>query len=176
MDELAERLGLDPVELRLRNEPKVDPEEGPFSTRALVPCLKEGAQRFGWDGAPGPAGARRPLAGRHGHGRRDPRQLPAQAEAKVTMESERHAVVEMDMTDIGTGTYTVFAQIAAEVLDLPVENIKVRLGHSPYPDTPGSGGSFGASSCGAALHAACTSSRPASPRAKAPRACRRPAR
>ena len=79
-----------------------------------------------------------------------------EAEAKVTMESERHAVVEMDMTDIGTGSYTVFAQIAAEVLDLPVENIKVKLGHSSYPDTPGSGGSFGASSCGAALHDACT--------------------
>jgi xanthine dehydrogenase YagR molybdenum-binding subunit len=61
----------------------------------------------------------------------------------------------MDMTDIGTGSYTVFAQIAAEVLDLPVQNIKVRLGHSSYPITPGSGGSFGASSCGAALHDAC---------------------
>ena len=73
------------------------------------------------------------------------------AEARVTMASARNAVVEMDMTDIGTGSYTVFAQIAAELLDLPVGNIEVRLGHSSYPITPGSGGSFGASSCGAAL-------------------------
>jgi xanthine dehydrogenase YagR molybdenum-binding subunit len=78
------------------------------------------------------------------------------AEAKVTMTSARTATVEMDMTDIGTGSYTIFAQIAAELLDLPVEAITVKLGHSSYPDTPGSGGSFGASSCGAALHAACT--------------------
>ena len=159
MDELAVRLDMDPVELRLKNEPKVDPEKKvPFSTRALVPCLQGGRPtlRLGQAQCPARPGARRQLAGRHGHGGRDPRQLPAPAKARVTMEGERHAVVEMDMTDIGTGSYTVFAQIAAEVLDMPVENIKVRLGHSSYPDTPGSGGSFGASSCGAALHDACT--------------------
>jgi xanthine dehydrogenase YagR molybdenum-binding subunit len=159
MDELAVRLDMDPIELRLKNEPREDPEKKvPFSTRALVPCLQEGARRFGWD-------KRQALPGRV----RDGNWLLGmgvaaairgnflrEAEARVTMESERHAVVEMDMTDIGTGSYTVFAQIAAEVLDLPVENIKVKLGHSSYPDTPGSGGSFGASSCGAALHDACT--------------------
>jgi xanthine dehydrogenase YagR molybdenum-binding subunit len=159
MDELAVRLDIDPIELRLKNEPKEDPEKKvPFSTRALVPCLKEGAQRFGWDKRNARPGQMRDgnwlvglgvAAAIRGNFLRE-------AEAKVTMESERHAVVEMDMTDIGTGSYTVFAQIAAEVLDLPVENIKVKLGHSSYPDTPGSGGSFGASSCGAALHDACT--------------------
>ncbi len=159
MDELAVRLDMDPIELRLKNEPKEDPERKvPFSTRALVPCLTEGAKRFGWDkrnARPGQVRDGNWLLGM-GVAAAIRGNFLREAEAKVTMESERHAVVEMDMTDIGTGSYTVFAQIAAEVLDLPVENIKVKLGHSSYPDTPGSGGSFGASSCGAALHDACT--------------------
>jgi xanthine dehydrogenase YagR molybdenum-binding subunit len=159
MDELAARLGMDPVELRLKNEPKEDPEKHvPFSTRALVPCLQQGAQRFGWDKRnPRPRSTRdgRWLIGM-GVAAAIRGNYFREAEARVTMGSERHALVEMDMTDIGTGSYTVFAQIAAEILDLPVENIEVRLGHSSYPDTPGSGGSFGASSCGAALHDACT--------------------
>jgi xanthine dehydrogenase YagR molybdenum-binding subunit len=150
---------MDPIELRLKNEPREDPEKKvPFSTRALVPCLTEGAKRFGWDkrnARPGQVRDGNWLLGM-GVAAAIRGNFLREAEAKVTMESERHAVVEMDMTDIGTGSYTVFAQIAAEVLDLPVENIKVRLGHSSYPDTPGSGGSFGASSCGAALHDACT--------------------
>lgn len=159
IDELAIRLDMDPIELRLKNEPKQDPEKKvSFSTRALVPCLKEGAQRFGWDrrqSRPGQVRDGNWLVGM-GVAAAIRGNYLREAEAKVTMESERHAIVEMDMTDIGTGSYTVFAQVAAEVLDLPVENIKVRLGHSAYPDTPGSGGSFGASSCGAALHDACT--------------------
>ena len=159
MDELAVALNIDPIELRLRNEPKEDPEKNvPFSTRALVPCLKEGARRFGWDKRnPRPRGTRDGnwLVGM-GVAAAIRGNFLRKAEAKVTMESARQTVVEMDMTDIGTGSYTVFAQIAAELLDLPVENIKVKLGHSSYPDTPGSGGSFGASSCGAALHDACT--------------------
>ena len=159
MDELAQRLDMDPVALRLKNEPKEDPEKKvPFSTRALVPCLQEGAKRFGWDkrrSRPGQVRDGNWLVGM-GVAASIRGNFLREAEARVTMESERHAVVEMDMTDIGTGSYTVFAQIAAEVLGLPVENIKVKLGHSSYPDTPGSGGSFGASSCGAALHDACT--------------------
>jgi xanthine dehydrogenase YagR molybdenum-binding subunit len=159
MDELAVRLNMDPIELRIRNEPQQDPEKNvPFSTRALVPCLEEGARRFGWNKRnPKPRSTRdgRWLVGM-GVAAAIRGNFLRPAEAKVTMESARHAAVEMDMTDIGTGSYTVFAQIAAELLDLPVENIRVKLGHSSYPDTPGSGGSFGASSCGAALHEACT--------------------
>ena len=159
MDELAVRLDMDPVELRLKNEPEEDPEKKvPFSTRALVPCLTEGSRRFGWNKRnpqPGEVRDGNWLVGM-GVAAAIRGNFLREAEARVTMESDRHAVVEMDMTDIATGSYTVFAQIAAEVLDLPVENVKVRLGHSSYPDTPGSGGSFGASSCGAALHDACT--------------------
>ena len=87
---------------------------------------------------------------------------------RCAMESERHAVVELDMTDIGTGTYTILTQIAAEALDLPVEVSRCELGDSSLSRPPGSGGSFGAASCGRCaprcLHA---SSRPGSPRAMA---------
>ncbi len=158
MDELATRLNIDPIELRIKNEPKEDPEKNvPFSTRALVPCLQEGARRFGWDKRQA-----RPQSVRDGRwlvglgvAAAIRGNILRPAEARVTMQSARNAVVEMDMTDIGTGSYTIFAQIAAEGLGLPVENVEVRLGHSSYPITPGSGGSFGASSCGAALYDAC---------------------
>jgi xanthine dehydrogenase YagR molybdenum-binding subunit len=158
VDELAMRLKMDPIELRIRNEPKEDPEkEVQFFTRALVPCLQEGARRFGWDRRQA-----RPQSVRDGRwlvglgvAAAIRGNILRPAEARVTMQSARNAVVEMDMTDIGTGSYTIFAQIAAELLGLPVENVEVRLGRSSYPVTPGSGGSFGAASCGAALHDAC---------------------
>jgi xanthine dehydrogenase YagR molybdenum-binding subunit len=158
MDELAVRLEMDPVELRIRNEPTQDPEKDvPFSTRALVPCLREGARRFGWDKRQA-----RPQSVRDGRWLVGMGVAAAirgnflrPAEARVTMQSAQKAVVEMDMTDIGTGSYTILAQIAAERLGLPVENVEMRLGHSSYPVTPGSGGSFGAASSGAALHDAC---------------------
>jgi xanthine dehydrogenase YagR molybdenum-binding subunit len=73
------------------------------------------------------------------------------ATAKVRMDEERKVTVEMDMTDIGTGSYTIFAQVAAETLDLPVEKVRVKLGRSSYAKTPGSGGSFGAASCCSAV-------------------------
>ena len=159
IDELAVALDIDPIALRLKNEPEQDPEkEVPFSTRALIPCLTEGAKRFGWDKRrkqPGSARDGKWLVGM-GVAAAIRGNYLRKAAARVTMKSARQAFVEMDMTDIGTGSYTVFAQIAADVLGLPVGNIEVRLGHSSYPDTPGSGGSFGASSCGAALHDACT--------------------
>lgn len=158
MDELAERLRMDPVELRLKNEPKEDPEKKvPYSTRALVPCLQEGAKRFGWDrrqAQPGRVRDGRWLVGL-GMAAAIRGNFLRPAEALVRLDSAERAVVEMDMTDIGTGSYTIFAQIAAETLGFKVENIDVRLGHSSFANTPGSGGSFGASSCGAALHDAC---------------------
>lgn len=159
MDELAERLRLDPVELRIRNEPEQDPEKKvPFSTRNLVPCLREGARRFGWDKRQAEPGRVRDGAWLVGMGMAAAIRgnFLRKAEARVSMKSRDRAVVEMDMTDIGTGSYTIFAQIAAELLEIPVANVEVRLGRSDLPNTPGSGGSFGASSCGAALHDACT--------------------
>jgi xanthine dehydrogenase YagR molybdenum-binding subunit len=158
MDELAEALDLDPLELRLRNEPGRDPEKNiPFSTRSLVACLKQGAERFGWDRRPRKPGSLKDGPWLVGFGMagaiRPNFRLPANA--RVRMEPGRKVTVEMDMTDIGTGSYTIFAQVAAELLQVPLDSVTVRLGHSSYPITPGSGGSFGAASCTAALREAC---------------------
>ena len=158
IDELAVKLNMDPIALRLKNEPKEDPEKHiPFSTRNLVTCLQQGAERFGWNKRNAKPGANRQGQWLIGMGVAAAIRgnILRTAEAKVTMDSAKAATVEMDMTDIGTGSYTIFAQIAAEILDIPIEGVTVKLGHSSYPITPGSGGSFGASSCGAALLDAC---------------------
>ena len=158
IDELAAKLSMDPIELRLKNEPKEDPEQHvPFSTRNLTGCLKEGAERFGWNKRSAKPGSNRQGQWLIGMGVAAAIRgnFLRKAEARVTMNSAKAATVEMDMTDIGTGSYTIFAQIAAETLDIPVDAVTVKLGHSSYPITPGSGGSFGASSCGAALLDAC---------------------
>ena len=153
MDELAEKLGMDPVELRIRNEPEVDPENGrPFSQRQLVRCLKEGAQMFGWD-------RRLPTPGQVRDGRwlvglgmaaaiRGNFLLPAKCSFSV--DAEGTITVRQGMTDIGTGTYTVLAQIAAETLGVPLGKVVVEIGDSELPPAPGSGGQFGAATAGSA--------------------------
>jgi xanthine dehydrogenase YagR molybdenum-binding subunit len=157
MDELAEQLGLDPVELRIRNEPPNDPENGrPFSQRQLVRCLKEGAQLFGWD-------RRLPTPGLVRDGRwlvgmgmaaaiRGNFLLPAKCSFSV--DADGVITVRQGMTDIGTGTYTVLAQIAAETLGVPLGDVRVEIGDSELPPAPGSGGQFGAASAGSAALAA----------------------
>ncbi|MBV8392051.1 MAG: xanthine dehydrogenase family protein molybdopterin-binding subunit [Alphaproteobacteria bacterium] len=158
MDELADRLGIDPLELRLRNEPKQDPEKHvPFSTRPLLACLKRGAEQFGWNKRVPRPGGTRDGAWLVGLGMsaaiRPNYRRPANA--RVRLDQNRKVTVEMDMTDIGTGSYTILAQVAAEVLDVPVADVAVHLGRSSFPKTPGSGGSFGAASSTAALRDAC---------------------
>jgi xanthine dehydrogenase YagR molybdenum-binding subunit len=164
MDELAETLGLDPIELRIHNEPAEDPEKRlPFSTRNLVPCLREGAERFGW-------AKRDPRPGRVRDGRwlvgmgvaAAIRQNPLQpSQALVRLDADGVLTVRMAMTDIGTGTgtgtgtYTILTQIAAEMLGLPMDKVKVVLGDTDDPSAAGSGGSFGAASSGSALFDAC---------------------
>lgn len=158
MDELAEKLDLDPIELRLRNEPDRDPEKHvPFSTRSLIACLQQGAQQFGWNKRHKTPGRTREGDWLVGLGmaaaiRPNYRQP---AHARVRMNENRRVTVEMDMTDIGTGSYTILAQVAAEVLEVPMDAVSVHLGHSDYPETPGSGGSFGAASSTSALYEAC---------------------
>lgn len=154
MDELAEKLGLDPIELRVRNEPDVDPESGkPFSSRSLVACLREGAERFGWSRRSPTPGAVREGEWMIGMGvaasMRANYLMPSRAGLSLNVEGV--ATVRQAMTDIGTGTYTILAQIAAEALGLPVEAIRVEIGDSEFPPAPGSGGSFGAASAGSAL-------------------------
>lgn len=159
MDEMAEKLGLDPVQFRILNDTRVDPEapERPFSTRQLVQCLQTGAERFGW--------ARRnarPAARREGHwligigmaaGIRGGRAM--KSAARVRLDRKGHLTVETDMTDIGTGTYTILAQTAAEMMGLRLEDVTVLLGDSAYPESAGSGGQFGAASSTAGVYAAC---------------------
>jgi xanthine dehydrogenase YagR molybdenum-binding subunit len=138
MDELGYAAGVDPVELRLRNDTDTDPYSGrPFSTRALRECLTKGAARFGWDkrtSEPRSMREGRYLIGQgmaaaiYTHWR-----WPGQA--RVTLNGDGSALVEAAAHDIGTGTYTVMTQVAAEVLGLPLEKVVVRLGDSRLPES-----------------------------------------
>ncbi|MCA0848092.1 xanthine dehydrogenase family protein molybdopterin-binding subunit [Salipiger thiooxidans] len=151
MDELAEMLGMCPVELRLKNLPEKNPMTGqPFSATRLADCLRDGAERFGWKHRK-PMGTRRDGEWYVGMGMASAARsnMLIESAARVRLSSEG-AVVETDMTDIGTGTYAILGQIAAEMLGLPVEKVEVRLGDTRFPAAAGSGGSFGASSAGSA--------------------------
>ena len=158
MDELAEKLGLDPIELRVRNEPEVDPETHlPFSSRNLVQLMRVGAQRFGWDkrnAKPGQVRDGRWLVG-IGMSAATRNVAFVQTDASVVLNPDGSLVVRTAMTDLGTGTYTILTQIAAEMTGLPVDKVVVQLGDTKFPFSPGSGGSQGAQSSGSAVYAAC---------------------
>jgi xanthine dehydrogenase YagR molybdenum-binding subunit len=158
MDELAHALSMDPVELRVRNEPNVDPERGvPFSDRRVVECMREGARRFGWERRPTPPASRREGRWLVGYGMavaiRGHPQAPTKA--RVRIGHDGMAVVQSDMTDIGTGTYTILTQVAADCLGLPLDRVRVELGRSEFPASWGSGGSWGGTNSSAAVHRAC---------------------
>jgi xanthine dehydrogenase YagR molybdenum-binding subunit len=160
MDELAIACGLDPIELRVRNEPEVDPEEDvPFSSRNLVACLREGAARFDWaDRDPTPAARRegRWLVGTGMAASTYPaRRRPASATVRV--EASGHYTVRINATDIGTGARTALTIIAAEALDVPPDRVHVAIGDSDLPRAALAGGSMGTASWGAAVHGACRS-------------------
>jgi xanthine dehydrogenase YagR molybdenum-binding subunit len=162
MDELAEKLGVDPIELRVRNEPLEDPERHvPYSSRHLIACFQEGARRFGWDkrnSKPGQVRDGRWLVGMGvAAATRGNPLLPSKATMRLGPDG--FAIVRMAMTDIGTGTYTILTQIAAEMLGLPMERIRMELGDTRFPQASGSGGSFGAASSGSALFEACNALR-----------------
>jgi xanthine dehydrogenase YagR molybdenum-binding subunit len=158
MDELAEALNIDPVELRLCNEPAVDPELGvPFSSRRLTDCLREGARRFGWNNRPSIPSSRREGRQLIGFGMSAgirPNKI-AQSSAEVMLRPDGGVTARLDMTDIGTGSYTILTQVAADAFGLPPRAISVELGHSDFPETIGSGGSLGAGSSCSALYNAC---------------------
>jgi xanthine dehydrogenase YagR molybdenum-binding subunit len=129
----------------------------PFSTRRLVDCLDEGARRFGWDKRVATPGSVREGDWLIGIGMATAARVNflANSDARVRLTPNGNAEVETDMTDIGTGTYTILAQIAGEMLGLPMERVTVFLGDSDHPDGAGSGGSFGAASSGSAVQLAC---------------------
>ncbi|NIZ09519.1 xanthine dehydrogenase family protein molybdopterin-binding subunit [Pseudooceanicola sp. HF7] len=151
IDELADKLGMDPLDLRLKNLPEKHPMDGrPYSARRLADCLTEGAELFGWD-ARWEAGSRREGDWLIGMGMSSAARsnVLVKSAARVRLTGDR-AIVETDMTDIGTGSYAILNQIAAEMLGLSPDRVEVRLGDSDLPGASGSGGSFGASSAGSA--------------------------
>ncbi len=158
IDEMAEALGRDPVDFRKLNEPDRDPMTGaPFSTRALVECLDRGAARFGWARRSPVPGQRREGEWLIGLGVAAAVRinLLVDSQARVTLSPDGRARVETDMTDIGTGSYTVLGQIAGEALGLPIHCVDVVLGDTDLPPASGSGGSFGAASAGSSVALAC---------------------
>jgi xanthine dehydrogenase YagR molybdenum-binding subunit len=158
MDELAEKLGLDPIELRIRNEPTMHPETGkPFSARNLVECYTDGARRFGWDQRPKTPASRRDGRWLIGYGMSSAIRstFMAPSKARVRLSADGRLIVQTAMTDIGTGSYTILTQIAAEAMGLPVDQVTLQIGDTEFPPAPGSGGSWGAGSSGSGVYYAC---------------------
>jgi len=165
MDEMAIKLGIDPVEFRLINDTQVDPDnpERRFSQRQLVECLRTGAERFGWGqrrAEPGQVRDGRWLVGM-GVAAAFRNNLVMKSGARVRLSQRGTVTVETDMTDIGTGSYTIIAQTAAEMLGVAVNKVMVRLGDSAFPVSAGSGGQWGGNSSTAGVYAACVKLREA---------------
>jgi xanthine dehydrogenase YagR molybdenum-binding subunit len=180
MDEMAEKLGLDPIEFRVKNDTQVVPdtprepstddpqakkESGKdaapamlaFSQRQLVRCLQEGAERFGWskrNARPGKVREGRWLIGM-GVAAAYRGNLLTKSGARVRLDREGLVTVETDMTDIGTGSYTIIAQTAAETMGVSLDKVVVRLGDSSFPVSCGSGGQWGGNCSTAGVYAAC---------------------
>ena len=165
MDEMAEKLGMDPVEFRIVNDTQVDPEhpERRFSQRQLIRCLRTGAERFGWSQRNARPGQRRDGRWLVGMGMAAGfrNNLVMKSGARVRLDADGGVTVETDMTDIGTGSYTIIAQTAAEMMGLPLEKVTVRLGDSSFPASAGSGGQWGGNSSTAGVYAACVKLRDA---------------
>ncbi|PTD25189.1 aldehyde oxidoreductase molybdenum-binding subunit PaoC [Sphingomonas fennica] len=165
IDEMAEKLGMDPIEFRILNDTQVDPEkpERPFSQRQLVACLRQGAERFGWgrrNATPGAVRDGRWLVGM-GVAAGFRNNLLQKSAARVRLENDGRVTVETDMTDIGTGTYTIIAQTAAEMMGVDIGRVVVKLGDSDFPVSAGSGGQWGANNATAGVYAACVKLREA---------------
>ncbi|WP_277758301.1 aldehyde oxidoreductase molybdenum-binding subunit PaoC [Pseudomonas sp. A34-9] len=159
MDEMAEQLKLDPIQFRILNDTQVDPvkTERPFSQRRLIECLQTGADKFGWDQRNAKPGSRREGRWLIGMGVAAAirNNLLVKSGARVRLERDGKVTVETDMTDIGTGSYTIIAQTAAEMMGVSIDDVVVRLGDSSFPVSAGSGGQFGANCSTAGVYAAC---------------------
>ncbi|CAN5129487.1 xanthine dehydrogenase family protein molybdopterin-binding subunit [soil metagenome] len=166
IDEMAEKLKMDPVQFRILNDTQYDPEKGPgtpFSHRDLIGCLRTGAERFGWSKRNATPGQSRDGRWRVGMGMAAAFRgnLTMKSAARVGIDGKGVVTVATDMTDIGTGSYTVIAQTAAEMMGVPVEKVIVLLGDSSFPVSAGSGGQWGGNSSSAGVYAACVKLREA---------------
>ena len=180
MDEMAEKLGIDPVQFRILNDTQVVPDNPakpessdpqskkpeqktkhnphpPFSQRPFIECLQTGAKRFGWEKRSAKPGQVRDGQWLVGMGMasafRD--NMLTKSAARVRLDRRGFLTVETDMTDIGTGSYTIIAQTASEVMGVPLERVQVRLGDSSFPVSCGSGGQWGGNNSTAGVYAAC---------------------
>ena len=159
IDELAEKLSMDPVELRVVNDTQVDPEKPsrPFSQRSLIECLRTGAEQFGWqkrNARPGMVRDGRWLVGM-GVAAAIRANPVTKSAARVRLDNAGVITVETDMTDIGTGSYTIIAQTAAETMGVSLDKVVVKLGDSTFPVSCGSGGQWGGNSSTSGVYAAC---------------------
>ncbi|MER5442984.1 xanthine dehydrogenase family protein molybdopterin-binding subunit [Streptomyces sp. NPDC002790] len=159
MDELAEALGIDPIELRLRNDTQSEPDSSrPFSSRHLAECLREGARRFDWaarDPRPRSRAEGSVLVG-SGMAAATYPVIVAPSRASAHAAPDGGFVVRINATDIGTGARTVLAQVAADALGVPVDRVRTDIGNSDLPNASLAGGSSGTASWGWAVHEACT--------------------
>jgi xanthine dehydrogenase YagR molybdenum-binding subunit len=165
MDEMAAKLKIDPVAFRILNDTQVDPEkpERKYSQRRLVDCLRSGAERFGWNARNAEPATKRDgqwLVGM-GVAAAFRNNLTQKSGARVRLGRDGVVTVETDMTDIGTGSYTVIAQTAAEMMGLTLDKVVVKLGDSRFPVSSGSGGQWGGNSATAGVYAACVKLREA---------------
>jgi xanthine dehydrogenase YagR molybdenum-binding subunit len=155
MDELAYELGMDPIELRLRNYAEMDEsEKKPWSSKHLKECYERGAEMFGWKKRNPKPGSMKDGDLLVGWGMATAlypgNRRPASAKARLTPDGR--ALVQACTQDLGTGSYTVFTQVAADALGLPVERVTFELGDSELPAAPGSGGSNSAASVSEAVY------------------------
>jgi xanthine dehydrogenase YagR molybdenum-binding subunit len=155
MDEMAIKCGLDPIEFRIRNEPDLDAETGlPYSSRNLVACLREGAERFGWEGRDPTPRARQEgqwLVGTGvASGIYPVFRMPG-SKVRIRYEGDGRYTVEIGAVDIGTGTWTALTQISADALGVGVEDVNLRIGDTELPSASVAGGSSGITVWGSAI-------------------------
>ncbi len=157
MDELAYELKIDPIELRLKNYAESDPHENkPWSSKSLRECYRQGAERFGWSKRKAEPRSMREGHELIGYGMATavyPTRRQASS-ATAALNADGTISVDAGTQDLGTGTYTIMTQIAAETFGVPAKQIKFRLGDTILPKTPVSGGSQTAASTGSAVYAA----------------------
>ena len=160
MNELADQLKIDPVKLRILNEPKIDESLGiPFSSRHLVECFELGAQKFGWSKRTPEVGSMKRDGLTLGWGMAGCSWIAARfpAAASVQLRDDGTVRVASATQDIGTGTYTILAQLASQKTGVPLDKIEVALGDTALPEGPLSGGSMATGSVVPAVFAAADS-------------------